>query len=82
MAGRLESLQKIIFNATKCFQTLATGERVYFTFKRGVVKDFPSGGGMGPQPHVYITPENGQGDAGWYPVRALWFEMPDGEIVK
>lgn len=82
MAGRLESLQKIIFNAERCFQTLATGERVYFTFRRGVVKDFRCGGGTSYQPHVYITPEGKQGAAGWYPVRALWFEMPNGEIVK
>lgn len=86
MAYRLESLQKIIHTAVRCFQTLHTGERVYFSFRRGVVKDMRCGG-MSVKPHVYITPQDKQRSAdstlsGWYPVSALCFEMPDGEIVK
>lgn len=80
--ARLESLQKIVFKAERCFQTLHSGERIYFTFKKGVVKDFKSDGGHSFQPHVYITPISSKGSAGWYPVRALHFEMPNGEIVK
>lgn len=82
MSYRLESLQKIVHKAVRCFQTLHTGERVYFSFRRGVIKDMWCGGGMSVRPHVYIIPQGSQGSSGWYPVSALCFEMPDGEIVK
>lgn len=82
MARRLESLQKIIFTAKRCFQTLHTGERVYFSFKREV-KSLKTSNGL--EPYVYIKPEDPikyKNSEGLYPVRALFFEMPDGEIVK
>lgn len=85
MARRLESLQKVIFTAVRCFGTLHTGERAYYTFRRGVVKDFKVDGNGRLAPHVYVIPEGREaliGSEGWYPVSALWFEMPNGETVK
>ena len=74
--------------AVRCFATLPdptdpykSRERVYYRIVTRETKMFP---GSDCKQHVMvkIAPEDKPHDIGWYRMDALFFEMPNGEVMK
>lgn len=82
MARRLAGLAEVL-KAKRCFMTLHTGERVYYRITSKQLRDMKCAGGIGVEPMLKIAREDDTADiGGYYPVKALWFELANGEIVK
>lgn len=87
MAHKLMS-ESELHNAVNCYMTLpdpenpyAGKEKVFYRLVSRRVKHFPMAHG-GVSVMVNIAPESNPHDAGWYPMNALVFVMPDGTTRK
>jgi hypothetical protein len=69
--------------ATHCYATLHTGERVNYGFVSREVKLMRGNGGLADVPMVKIRKLGEPSDpGGWYQMNALFFVMPDGTVRR